>query len=118
MGNPICHFEFMVKDIPKSKEFYGKVFDWKFKDMPGFADYVSIDTGKDPGGGLMKKPEQAPMYSLSPYFYVESIDATLAKVKAAGGRVQMPRMEITGIGWWALFFDPDGIPVMIFEPKM
>jgi predicted enzyme related to lactoylglutathione lyase len=117
MANHICYFEFMVSDTAKSKQFYGKVFEWKFSEMPGWPGYVSVDTGKEPAGGIMKKPEQAPMYSLSPYFYVESIDATLGKVKAAGGRVQMPRTEIPGIGWWALFFDPDGIPVMIYEPK-
>lgn len=116
MANHICHFEFMVSDVAKSKAFYGKVFDWKFSSMPGWPDYISVDTGKEPGGGIMKKPAEAPMHSLSLYFYVESIDATLAKVKDAGGRVQIPRMEVTGIGWWALFFDPDGIPVMIFEP--
>jgi predicted enzyme related to lactoylglutathione lyase len=117
MANPLCHFEFMVKDIAKSKGFYGKVFDWKFGDMPGIADYVSIDTGKDPGGGVMKKPDQAPGCSLMVYFYVESIEETLGKVTAAGGKIGKPKVEITGIGWWALFFDPDGIPVMIFEAK-
>jgi len=25
-------------------------------------------------------------------------------------------MEIPTIGWWAMFMDPDGIPVMLFEP--
>jgi uncharacterized protein len=116
MANPLCHFEFMVSDIEKAKKFYSKVFDWKFGDMslPGMP-YLSIDTGTPPGGGMMKKPDMAPMFALATYFYVDSIDETLKKVTAAGGRVQMPKMEIPTIGWWALFMDPDNIPVMIFQ---
>lgn len=116
MGNPVCHFEFMVSDVEKSKKFYSQVFEWKFKDsdMPGMR-YINIDTGKEPTGGMMKKPAMAPMFALTTYFYVTSIDETLKKVTAAGGRVQMPKTEIPAIGWWALFMDPDGIPVMIYE---
>ena len=116
MGNPLCHFEFMVSDIEKAKKFYSQVFDWKIGDMsmPSM-QYLSIDTGTPPGGGMMKKPAMAPMFALETYFLVDSIDETLKKVTAAGGRVQMPKMEIPTIGWWALFMDPDNIPVMIFE---
>jgi predicted enzyme related to lactoylglutathione lyase len=46
MGNPLVHFEFVVGDVSKSKEFYGKIFDWKFKDDPAM-DYTMIDTGKN-----------------------------------------------------------------------
>ncbi len=115
MGNPVCHFEFMVSDIEKAKRFYSKVFDWKFGEVSNIRGYVSIDTGTPPGGGMMKKPDMAPMHALATYFLVDSIDETLKKVAAAGGSVQMPKMEIPTIGWWGLFMDPDGIPVMIFE---
>lgn len=116
MANQLCYFEFMVSDVEKSKEFYSRVFDWKFSDskMPG-PRYINVDTGKEPMGGIMKKPAQAPMFALTSYFYVDSIDETLKKVSAAGGRVQMPKSEIPTIGWWALFMDPDNIPVMIYE---
>jgi predicted enzyme related to lactoylglutathione lyase len=117
MGNPVCHFEFMVSDVEKAKRFYSSVFDWKFSDMsmPG-VEYVGIDTGTPPGGGMMKKPDMAPMYALSSYFLVDSVDETMKKAAAAGGRVQIPKMEIPTIGWWGLFMDPDGIPVMVFQP--
>lgn len=116
MGNPLVHFELMVNDVDRSKKFYGDVFDWKFKEDEAMG-YTMIDTGKDPGGGMMKKPDQAPHYALAEYFQVDDIDETLGKVAAAGGSPGMPRTEIPNIGWWAMFFDPDGIPVMIFQPK-
>ena len=117
MGNPLCHFELMVSDVKKSQEFYGKIFDWEFKTDENMPDYTMISTGKEPGGGLMKKPAQAPQFALAQYFEVDSIEETLAKVEAAGGKPGIPKMEIPEIGWWAMFFDPDGIPVMIFQPK-
>ena len=118
MGNPVVHFEFMVSDVAKSKEFYGKIFDWKFEHHDeGGMDYTMIDTGKEPGGGMMKKPDEAPMFALSQYFQVDDIDATLAKVVEAGGKPGIPKMEIPDMGWWAMFFDPDQIPVMIYQPK-
>jgi predicted enzyme related to lactoylglutathione lyase len=114
VGNPLCHFEFMVSDLDKAKAFSGKVFDWKFRTDQSM-DYLMIDTGTEPGGGMMKKPDEAPYFALGEYFLVDSIEDTLAKVEAAGGKLGVPKMEIPGMGWWALFFDPDGIPVGIFQ---
>ena len=114
MGNPLCHFEFMVSDVAKSKEFYGKIFDWKFEHDEKI-DYTMIDTGQEPGGGIMKKPDMAPMFALGQFFLVDSIDDTLSKAMAAGAGPGVPKTEIPTIGWWAMFMDPDGIPVMIFQ---
>jgi uncharacterized protein len=116
VGNPLVYFELMVSDVEKSKAFYGKVFDWKFEKDKSM-DYTMIRTGQEPGGGMMKKPDQAPMFALSVYFQVDDIDDTLKKVEAAGGKRGMPRQEIPDMGWWAMFFDPDGIPVMIWQRK-
>ena len=115
MGNPLVHFEFMVSDVAKSQEFYGKIFDWEFKADEAM-DYTMVNTGAEPGGGIMKKPDQAPMFAMTQYFHVDDIDETLKKAEAAGAAPGVPRMEIPNIGWWAMFMDPDGIPVMIFQP--
>ena len=75
-----------------------------------------IDAGADPKGGMMKKPDQAPHPSLNVYFVVKDVDDTLEKVQAAGGCVIIGKTEIE-VGWWAMFMDPDNIPVGIFQPK-
>jgi predicted enzyme related to lactoylglutathione lyase len=115
VGNPVCHFEFLVSDTAKAREFYGRVFDWKFT-QDDKMDYTMIDTGAEPGGGIMKKPDQAPYFCLNGYFLVDSIDETLKKATDAGAAPSVPKMEIPTVGWWAMFMDPDGIPVMLFEP--
>lgn len=117
MPNHVCYFEFMVSDTEKAKAFYGSVFDWKFSEYDKMPGYISIDTGAEPSGGMMKKPDEAPHNHLGVYFSVDSIDETLKKVEAGGGKILHPRTEIPDIGWWGLFMDPDGIPVMIYERK-
>jgi predicted enzyme related to lactoylglutathione lyase len=66
---------------------------------------------------MMKKPDQAPHPALSVYFFVDDIEETLRKATEAGGQVLAPKTPIPGIGSWALFLDPDKIPVSIFEPE-
>ncbi len=117
MANTICHFEFMSTDPAKSRDFYGKIFDWKFDDSM-MSGYTMIQTGSDLGGGLMAKPAEAPAPALNVYIYVDSIEATLAKVRSAGGKIIAEKTPIPNIGAWAMFLDPDGISVGIFEePK-
>ncbi len=114
MGNPFCHFELMVSDVEKTKAFYGKVFNWTFNDthMEG---YTLIDTGTPPGGGLMKKPDEDPTFSMKSYFQVESVEETVKKVEEAGGTIVVPRTEIPNIGFFAMFLDPDQICIGAFE---
>jgi len=114
MNNPLCHWELMVSDVKKAQQFYGKVFDWKFDDSstPG---YTLIQTGSEPTGGMMAKPSEAPACGLGSYFLVNSIEQTLSKASQAKAAVVCPKTEIPGIGWFAVFTDPDGIPVGIFE---
>jgi predicted enzyme related to lactoylglutathione lyase len=115
MGNPIGHWELIVSDVDKAKAFYGSLFDWKFDDT-SFPGYALIDTGSPPGGGLFKKPDEAPGYALNTYFVVGDIDATLQKASDGGAKVLMPKTEIPGIGHWAMLLDPDGIPISLLQP--
>lgn len=110
MPNPLCHFEFMTNDSDKCKAFYGAVFDWTFDDqsMPG---YSLINAGAEPNGGVMAKPPEAPTPALNVYFQTDDIDATLALVVEAGGKVIVGKTPIPGVGSFAMFADPEGIPV-------
>jgi len=115
MGNPLCHFEFMTDDPAKTRAFYSKVFQWEFDDksMPG---YTLIKTGSAQfGGGLMKRPEKCPHVGISVYFMVDDIEQTLKTVAAGGGRTLVPKTPIPSVGHFAVFADPDGIGVGLFQ---
>jgi len=49
------------------------------------------------------------------YVDTADIDASLAKVEQLGGKVMLPRSEIPGMGWFALFSDPSGNQIGLFE---
>ncbi len=114
MGAPLCHFELMSDDPEKCKAFYGKVFGWQFDDssMPG---YTLINPGAEPNGGLMKRSPDAPHVAMSVYFQVDDIGEILGKVAEGGGQVLVPKTEIPNVGFYAMFADPEGIPVGVFQ---
>ncbi len=114
MAAPLCHFEFMSDDPEKCKKFYSDVLGWTFDDS-SMPDYTMINTGGEPGGGLMQRPEQVPTPVLQSYFMVDDIDATLDKVQAAGGSTVVPKAQIPNVGFYAFFRDPEGICVGIFQ---
>lgn len=116
MPNPLCHFELMTDEPERCKAFYGAVFDWQFDDasMPG---YTLVATGAEPSGGVFKRPEEVQGVCLNVYFQVDDIDATLNKVAENRGKVLVPKTEIPGVGHFAMFTDPEGIPIGLLEPK-
>lgn len=82
--------------------------------MPG---YMLIKTGSEPGGGLMKRPNEVPNASLNVYFLVDDIPATLERIQAAGGTVYRGETEIPDVGSWAFAADPEGTPFGIFKTE-
>lgn len=114
MANPIVHWELMVKDVARAQAFYGRIFGWTFNPMG--PEYTLIDTGQAPGGGLMAQPPGAPMASLNTYFQVDDLDRTLHDAVEAGANVIVPPMAVPGVGRFAMFLDPDQIPVGVMQP--
>jgi hypothetical protein len=123
VDHTIVHFEIPADDIQKVKNFYGKLFGWKIEKTPGPVDYWSIETvpvdkkGEPirPGvnGGMMKK--QNPQHKPFNYILVESVSEYSKKIEVLGGKVIVPKMEVPGVGWWALALDPEGNQFGILE---
>ena len=112
-NNPLIHWELMVSDVERTKAFYKKIFDWSF--TPAGPEYTLIQTGTDPGGGLMQRPPDVPVSMFSGYFRVDDLDRTLHDAVEAGAKVVVPRTPLPDIGWFATFVDPDGIPICIMQ---
>jgi len=109
----IVHVELHSADPAKSKSFYGEVFGWKFEEIPEM-NYTMWKAPNEPAGGLMKTMEGRPPQVLN-YILSESVENTLRDITGAGGIVIQPKMEIPGQGWWALFQEPGGTMMAIYE---
>jgi predicted enzyme related to lactoylglutathione lyase len=111
MPSPLRHFAINATDLDAARRFYAAVFEWGFTPWgpPGF---FHIDTG-DGGiqGALQRRRELVegvPMRGLEGSFAVDDVHAVARAAVAAGGRVLMDPMTITGVGHLAWLADPDG----------
>jgi len=109
----IVHVEFHSNDPVRTKQFYGQVFGYKFEDIPAM-NYTMWKAPGGSAGGLMKVLENRPPQVLN-YLLANDIERTLRKVSAAGGAILQPKMEIQGQGWWALFQEPGGTVMALFQ---
>jgi predicted enzyme related to lactoylglutathione lyase len=119
----VVHFEIPFDDKKRAMKFYGDAFGWKLTDMAEMS-YVMAETvatnekrrPTEPGainGGLFPRPKEAPHPVI--YVGVASIDETLKKAQAAGGKVVTPKTPIPGMGAYARVSDPEGNVVGLFE---
>ncbi len=113
MANSVMHFEIPADDVSRAKAFYEKTFGWKIKayPMPPGQEYFAVmaKQGEEPGinGGLMKRQNGGQVFTN--YVTVKSIDAMSGTVQRNGGTILMPKQAIgEGMGWIALFRDPEG----------
>ena len=107
------HMEIASTDPQRTRKFFEDVFEWDFEFMPEM-NYHTYEAPSGPGGGLM-----SPMENQSPgilnYLLSHDIDQDVKRIEEAGGRLLQPKMEIPGVGWWALFQEPTGITLALFQ---
>ena len=110
----ITHIDIPVSDIAAAQDFYSGLFGWQISAPPGFEDYPMWQApNKISGGGLA--PREDGFTQPRSYVEVDSIDETLAKVTESGGSVVMGRSPISETSWWAIFADPDGNHIGLYE---
>jgi predicted enzyme related to lactoylglutathione lyase len=128
LDHTIVHFEIPANDIEKIKEFYMNLFGWTMNKYPGPTTYYLIGTVPvdektmmpiRPGvnGGLFLQKDATMPGQAKPtnYISVESVDEYSKKIETLGGKIVVPKMEIPGLGWWALALDPEGNHFGILE---
>jgi len=124
--NSVVHFELYADDPDALAKFYTSLFDWKVEPVPGM-DYRMVqttDTAADGhptsaggiNGGIAKRPAGYQMNGSANYVAVESIEATVEKAKKLGARVTKDKMPVAGMGWFAMFMDPQGNHFAIWKP--
>jgi len=114
--HPIVHIEFSADDREAAAQFYADVLGWKTTQMPEM-NYATFAAEGGPGGGFNPVTEQNPAGTVLIYVATDDIEASLAKVEAAGGKTVMPKTEIPEVGWFGLFTDPTGNLVGLLTDK-
>jgi predicted enzyme related to lactoylglutathione lyase len=112
----ICHIEIPTTDFAKSKAFYESVFGWKVEVDP--ATNYAMWTPEDlPGGGfyLVKEPCACEDGCCLVHILVASVDAKVKELEAAGGKIKTPKTAVGDMGWFAVFRDPAGGVVGMWE---
>lgn len=114
-NHPVVHIEIPVKNPVVDSQWYADVFGWKLFPYPEM-DYVTFEAEGGPGGGFPRI--DGSMYKandVTVYFDTADVDATLAKIVDAGGKVVLGKTPIPGMGWFALFEDPSGNRLALFS---
>ena len=111
-----------VDDVEAAKDFYGQLFGWTFAQAtpPGIpVPYVIAQLdGQDLGGiGGPAEPTGTPAGTWSTYVAVEDIDATIAAVEAAGGRLVDPVEQAGEGGHNATVADPSGVELRLWQAR-
>ena len=87
---------------------------WQIAEMAGFEGYPMWQAPNGVSGGGLA-PRSDGFTQPRSYVVVDAIDETLAKVTASGGQVVMPRTPIDETSAFAVFTDPDGNVIGLYE---
>ena len=110
----INHNEIPVSDMDRAKEFYAALFGWDIQEFPGFEGYPMWRSADGTSGGALTPCSESFTHP-RPTVEVDSIEEALRQVVERGGRVLQDRQPIDETSWWAVFEDPDGNTIGLWE---
>ena len=106
------YIEFPATHIAKTKEFYIKVFGWKFTDYG--SEYTCFEDGRL-SGGFSKESAVKPGGPLV-VLYASDLESTEAKVRSAGAKIVKEIFSFPG-GRRFHFADPNGNELAVWSDK-
>ena len=115
-ANALNWFEIPAKDITRAKKFYESIFNVKMEDMPEMMGMKMTSFPAEMGNGKVSGAiAQSDMHKPSTdgaVVYLNanpSIQGVLDRIEKAGGKVVMPKTQISPeIGHMAFFIDSEG----------
>lgn len=119
MPNPFVHVELQTRDLPKAKDFYARLFDWKLQDLPmqQGGSYTMIEVGDGTGGGMLASPDPNAPPAWQAYVGVDDIRAMTDKARQLGAAICLDVTEVGEFGWMSVFTDPTGATLALWQPK-
>jgi predicted enzyme related to lactoylglutathione lyase len=108
-----CWVDLVVEDTSAAKTYYGDLFGWDYDDSDDYA-IASLD------GRAVAAIAPLPDASMPPhwncYVSVEDADATAARAAELGATVLMPAGDAGDSGRLAVFQDPQGAVLSVWQP--
>jgi predicted enzyme related to lactoylglutathione lyase len=124
--NAVGHFEIYADNVDALRRFYSSLFGWTIEKMPNMDDYHWVKTTPtddqgmptQPGGingGMIARPAGYGTRAWVNYVTVDSVDAAIAKATGLGAQVTKGKSAVPGMGWYAMFVDPEGNPFAVWQ---
>lgn len=111
----INYVEFPARDIPATKAFFAGAFGWNFVDYG--PDYTAFsDEGLDGGFFQSELSATTERGSALIVLYSESLEVTLKRIEAAGGRIIKPIFSFPG-GRRFHFVEPSGNEIAVWSDR-
>lgn len=113
----VAWFDLTTTDLAKSKEFYGKLFDWQFAPVAGTEYAIEIVSGGASIGTIRVAEGAIGSFNGVVYVQVNDIVEASAKATALGGTVVpgFPFDLSNGTGAISLVADPAGHPIGMYS---
>ncbi|HVE97949.1 MAG TPA: VOC family protein [Mycobacteriales bacterium] len=115
-GTPIW-VDVATSDLDGARKFYGALFGWESEDGdPDFGGYTMFTKGGKMVAGVGPVMDPSQPVAWSTYLAVDDVDKTTEQVTAAAGQVLVPAMTINDAGRMAVYADPTGAAVGVWQP--
>lgn len=113
----IAWFDITTTNLPRSREFYGKLFGWEFRPVQGTDQAAEIVAAGTPVGTLRVAEGSISQFNGVVYVQVTDIEASCRKAKELGGTLVpgFPFNLPDGTGAVGLVADPAGHPIGLYS---
>jgi predicted enzyme related to lactoylglutathione lyase len=109
-------YELQTTDAASAEAFYCAVIGWRAEHFgPQPEGYTTLNTAKGGVAGLMTLGQGEGPPSWVGYVAVDDVDAYVDRVKAAGGALRHPPVDIPDMLRFAGVADPQGAPFVVFK---
>jgi predicted enzyme related to lactoylglutathione lyase len=113
----VAWFDITTTKLPQSKDFYGKLFGWKFNPVKGSDQAVEIVAAGKAIGTIRTADGQISAFNGVVYVQVSDVQASCNKAKELGATVApgFPFNLPNGTGAIGLVLDPTGHPIGLYS---
>ena len=117
MGNPVVQFVITGKNSESLSEFYCSLFDWNSNGNVNGVYELDPASDNELRGYIRPTTDDTSSY-ITIYVQVDDLQTSLEKAESLGGKTFVPPQVIPGdMGSFAMFLDPSGNTVGLYQPK-